>query len=238
LPDPAAVTLHLFVGEKLAGERVAWTTRHAAAFGVHSRVGRRDHLTSVPTEGLAGQQALALDRTGTHVVAYESHPSEITLDAALFNAYLKDEGLDAVLAQRQQAGRADAPVRERFRRSAKLLLQVGAASDTTPTMPTGQRIEIVPYQDVLRASPGRELRFAILHEGRPLTGALLKAWHRGTNGPRVVTARSDARGVARLQLPAPGYWLLNVVHMQAAAAGDTVDWESDWGSLGFVLPAR
>lgn len=203
---------------------------------MHSIAGRRDRLPLVPTQGLAGEQALSLDRPGTHVLAYESHASEVALDAALFNAYLQDEGLDAILAQRQQSGTAGQPVRERFRRSAKLLVQVGPLSDAASVQSTGQRIEILPQQDVLRAAPRSDLRFTVLYQGRPLAGALLKAWHRGLNGPQLVSARTGAGGEARLRLPASGYWLLNVVHMEAAAAGDSVQWESYWGSLGFVLP--
>lgn len=236
LARPGSVTLHLLVGEKLAGERVAWTTQHAASFGVHSMAGRRDDLPQVPTQGLAGEQAVPLERAGTHVLAYESHASEVALDAALFNAYLQDEGLDAILAQRQQAGTTGQPVRERFRRSAKLLVQVGPRSDVASMQATGQRIEILPRQDVLRAPPRGDLRFTVLFQGRPLAGALLKAWHRGASGPQLVTARTGPGGEASLRLPASGYWLLNVVHMEAAAAGDSVQWESFWGSLGFVLP--
>jgi hypothetical protein len=232
------VVLQLHVGEKLAGERVAWTTRHAAAFNVHTRAGRQDRLAQVPAQGTEGEQPLALERPGSHVIAYESHPSEVALDAQLFNAYLKDEGLDGILAQRQQAGTAGLPVRERFRRSAKLLVQVGAFVDATPMTPTGQRIEIVPRDDVVRAPAGRDLRFALLYQGRPLAGALVKAWHRETTGVQVLSARADASGEAILRLPAGGFWLLNVVHMEPAAAGDSVQWESFWGSLSFVAATR
>jgi uncharacterized GH25 family protein len=239
LAQPGAAALHLYVGEKLAGERVAWTRQHAAAFRLHSRSGREDLLAQVPAQGTAGEQRLALQRSGTHVVAYESHPSEVALDAALFNAYLKDEGLDEVLAQRQQAGTADQPVRERFRRSAKLLLQVGPRSDSTPAMAaTGQNIEIVPSDDILRTPPGRAMRFTLLYQGRPLVSALLKAWHRNEANVQLVSARTNAAGEAILRLPAGGFWLLNVVHMEPAAPGDSVQWESYWGSLAFFVRSR
>jgi hypothetical protein len=239
-PAPGApVALQLFVGEALRGERVAWTTQHAAAFRLHGAQGARDLLPLVPTSGLRPELQLRLPGAGTHVLAYESHPSEVTLEPAAFHAYLAQEGLQAIVRQREAAGTAIQPGRERFRRSAKLLLRTGAAAaDGAALQPTGQRMDLVPLDDPLAAAAGSTLRFEARFEGRPLAGVLVKAFHRRAGELEVVQQAADSAGRVALALPHAGYWLLNAVHMVPLPPGGTADWDSFWGSLAFELPAR
>ena len=115
----------------------------------------------------------SFERTGTHLLTYESRPSQIVLSADKFHAYLHDEGLDAIIARREADGTAAKPGRERFRRSAKLLLRVGDRSDDTYAVRTQQMIEITPTTDPLSAVPGDPLRFKIRFDGKRPVGVLL-----------------------------------------------------------------
>jgi uncharacterized GH25 family protein len=229
-----SVLLQLFVGEALQGDRVAWTRQHAAAFRLHSASGVRDLLPLVPAAGTEGDLRLRLPPEGVHVLAYESHPSEVTLDAVKFHEYLAQEGLSAIVRQRMAAGTASTPGRERFRRSAKLLLRV-SGTGAAALRPTGQRMEVLPLDDPFAARPGAGLRFAVRYEGKPLPGVLLKGFHRQGAAAEQVQGVTDARGVVTLKLPRPGFWLLNAVHMVALPPGGAQDWDSFWGSLGFEL---
>lgn len=233
---PLDLTLH--VGENFVGDLVGVTALHAASFKVHSKRGVEDLGSRLPRGPGLAALPLALTHPGTHVLAYQSHPSEVVLEADKFHEYLRMEGLEAIVQQRVAAGTAAAPGRERFRRSAKALLRAGNSADGTFAVRTGQRMEIVPLADPLSGKAGEPLRFLLAFDGKPLPGALLKAWHR--RGPAAVTvsARSDAQGHAALSLPHGGPWLLNVVHMIPAVGVPNLDWDSFWGSLTFEIPSR
>jgi hypothetical protein len=93
--------LQLHVGMNLQGEPRPFNPQRAARVTHHSAAGAVDW-----TPRTKGQLDLAftLDAPGTHVLSLDSGASLITLEAAKFNAYLKEEGLTQILAQREQAG--------------------------------------------------------------------------------------------------------------------------------------
>lgn len=230
----AGATLH--VGEYFIGDLVGVTASHAAAVRLYSKAGVADLGKSVPATSMLRSLPLSFPRPGTYVLAYESHPSEVVLPADKFHDYLRQEGLDAIIRQREAAGTAGTPGRERFRRSAKALVAVGGRPDASFAVATAQRLEITPVVDPLSASPGETVRFMLKFDGKPLAGALLKAWHgRGVRKPAVQSV-SDAQGQVALQLPKAGLWLLNAVHMVPVTDSAVLDWDSFWGSLTFELP--
>ena len=233
---PTTVTLH--IGEYFEGDQIGLTASHAAAIRLHSRMGVEDLGKQVPATGMQPGIKLSFERPGTHMLTYESHPSQIVLSADKFHAYLHDEGLDTIIARREADGTATKPGRERFRRSAKLLLRVGDKSDDTFAARTQQRIEITPTADPLAASVGEPLRFKLRFDGRPLAGVLLKAWHKRGAQTLMIRSVADAAGQVTLELPFSGRWLLNVVHMEPVADSSEIDWDSFWGSLAFDLRPR
>ena len=178
------------------------------------------------------------------MLAFESTFTPIELPAAQFNAYLEDEGLTETLAARLRGG-AGAPGRERYRRCAKSWLS-GQETDRA-TAPVGLPLEIVPL-----AAPGLEprLRIRVLWGGRPLAGALVKAWRTplgqggvptdGEARDSVGTAsqgRTDSHGELSVPVPEPGEWLLGVVTMAPCKDPSEADWESTWASLTFERAA-
>jgi uncharacterized GH25 family protein len=238
-PAPAAgapVTMTLRVGEFYTGELVGITTAHAVSLRSLAADGDEDLTARVPASMLPALR-LSFARPGGHVLAYESHPSQVALEAGKFHAYLHDEGLDWVVQRREAAGTAAKPGRERFRRSAKALLNVGGASDGASTRSTGQKIEILPLDDPLAAAPGAMLRFRLLFDGQARPGVLVKAWHKQGAQVTTIRATSDAQGRFDLVLPFAGNWMLNAVHMVPATGAPDVDWDSYWASLTFVLGA-
>jgi uncharacterized GH25 family protein len=233
---PTKVTLH--IGEYFAGGQIGLTASHAAAVRLYSRMGVEDLGKQVPATGMQPGIKLSFERPGTRVLTYESHPSQIALSADKFHAYLHDEGLDTIIARREADGTATKPARERFRRSAKLLLRVGDKSDDTYAVRTQQRVEITPTTDPLSAAVGEPLRFRLRFDGKPLAGVLLKAWHRKEQQTSMIRSVADADGYVTLELPFSGRWLLNVVHMEPVANSQELDWDSFWGSLAFDLRSR
>jgi len=95
----------------------------------------------------------------------------------------------------------------------------------------------VPDTDPRQARSAAPLVVRVFFRGRPLAGALVKAFPKDGNERRVA-ARTGADGRARLALAEPGIWLLSAVHMIDAPPGSGARWESLWSSLTFELPAR
>lgn len=231
----AAVRLSLSVGENFAGEPVAFSAPLVASFQHFSAASRTDlRLNVAPTA--APDFSIRLNSAGTHLLALDTHPSEIVLEAGKFHAYLHEEGLQAVIAAREAAGTAATPGRERYRRHIKTLVQAGPASDRTALMRTGQRLEIVPMTDPLRHQVGRDIGFQILFDGQPLTGGLVKFWHRRGGQTLIVRTLSDPKGRVVVTPPWPGTWMASVVHMVPARDSPNHDWDSHWGNLTFSLP--
>lgn len=184
--------------------------------------------------------ALALEATtsGTVVLALDTFAKSLTLPGDRFTPYLQEEGLDGVIAARRAAGKTDEPGRERYRRCIKTLIQVGDVMDRTFSVRTGQRLEIVPLANPFAVKAGETLMIEVTFDGRPLPGALVRAWHRG---PAAVTrgeARTDAAGRAEVRLGKTGEWMLSLVHMVPVTDDPAHDWDSYWGNLTFALPTR
>jgi uncharacterized GH25 family protein len=235
-PAGSAVRLSLAVGENFQGEPVAFSTALVAALQHFSAGGTRSDLRPhVPAEPKA-EFVLSLPRAGAHLLALDTHPSEVVLEAGKFHAYLREEGLEAVIAAREAGGTAQTPGRERYRRHIKSLLLAGAASDGTALVRTGQRLEILPLADPLKRRPGQDLGFQVLFEGKPLAQALVKFWHRRGSQTLVVRTRSDAEGRVTVTPPWSGTWMASVVHMVPATDSPKHDWDSHWGNLTFSLP--
>lgn len=230
---PTVITLS--VGEYFVGERVGVTASHAASFRALSQGRDQDLGPRVPKNSMLPALTLSFPRAGSHVLAYESHPSEVTLPADKFHAYLRDEGLDEIIRLREAAGAAARPGRERFRRSAKMLLRVGGRADGASTLAAGQRLELTPLSEPLDARAGDTLRFSLRFEGRPQAGVLVKAWHMQGAQTTVLRARTGADGVFALALPFAGAWMLNAVHMAPAVDAPDIEWDSFWSSLSFDL---
>lgn len=245
-----SASLSLLVGEVFTGELVGFSKAQTAGLRQYTADGVKDLQVLVPAQPVAALQ-LPLARPGTHLIAYESQPNFISLSADKFHAYLHDEGLDFIKARREAEGTAERPGRERYRRFVKTLLDVreplsasGAlaartsAADVTFSARVGQQLELVPLSDPLRLPVGDALSVQVLFEGRPLAGALLKAWHKRSGQLLIVRATTGSDGIASVNLPYAGPWMTSVVHMVPATGVKDTDWDSLWGNLSFVLPGK
>lgn len=203
-----AVSLQLRVGEHFEGEPVAIHPARIERFLARSASGER-----------------AIDRGGTVVfdgndvvVGYRSKPSYVELPAETFERYLREEGLDSIIALRAERGDSSRPAREIFSRCAKTLL---GGRDRQ----LGLRLEIV------RRSRGE---LAVTFDGKPLTNALVVAMRRGA-AHTPFRARTDTEGRVSFPPLGSGVWLVKTVHMIPAVTADA-DWESIWASTTFEVP--
>lgn len=226
------VYIGLRVGERFAGEPVSRNPARIVRFEAHASSG------TTPVLGASGRNPagwLRVEGEESIVVTYQSRPTiHSPMKPDVFEAYLREEGLDSVLAHRARHGTAREPGREMFSRSARAIL-CGRGAVRTPVDPPGLPLEIVPLTDPCRMESD-EFLGRIVFKGQPLANALVVAMQR--NGRERVEARSDTLGRVTLRLPSGGPWLIKSVHMIAAPASSGVDWESIWASLTFERVPR
>ena len=244
--DSARLTLR--VGEYFEGELIGFSTSLTLDMRQYTTSGNIDLLTLLPQDTPAAALLVPLPAPGTHMVIFNSHPNTISLSADTFHAYLHDEGLDFIKAQRAAAGIAGSPGRERYRRFVKTLIRVapktGAVSsqaikpDTTYSTLTGQRLEIVPTNNPTTMSAGDVLGVRVVFDGKPLKDALLKAWHRRGGQTLIIRAKTAADGSAAFDLPYAGPWMISVVHMVPVFDVKDIDWDSLWSNLSFNLVGK
>ncbi len=195
-------------------------------------------VPGVPNTEPAGFEAFAAP--GLYTIVYDSGRSSVELEAAKFEEYLQQEGLEKISTLRARQGKSGAGVKEVFSRCAKAFLNVGnGGSGPGYDRVFNQRLELVAEKNPYTLAGGGELPVRLLYEGKPLAGALVMALQR--DRPEKIDkimARTDARGRVTLKLDRPGFWLVKAVHMIPAPADAGADWESFWASLTFALPSR
>jgi uncharacterized GH25 family protein len=223
------VAVGLRVGQNFRGDPVPRFSRTIEKFIVRQD-GRDEEVAGPENADPAG--FLRAGGKATAVIAYSTTGSYLELPAAKFEDYLRQEGLEDILAARAKKGDSAKPGRDMFFRYAKALL-AGSRTSAAASQPMGLRYEIVPDTDpTAGASP---LRGLVLYEGKPLAGALVVAMLRDDPAVRL-RARSDRRGGFSFALPRAGVWLVKSVHVVAASFFSHADWESLWASLTFQLP--
>jgi len=172
---------------------------------------------------------------GTYVLGAAIKPKMLELKGREFNAYLKDEGIDHVLARRKQQARLEEPSRERYAKYPKALMQVGGA--TSPEFGTvlGYEAEIVPLQNPYALKAGDVLTVRCLVLGKPLPNYVVLAGGRRAGSEKRLDAQrlmTDAEGVAAVKLAAAGEYYVKFVHMQEVD-GPEANYESRWATLTF-----
>ena len=223
--------IRLCVGDGFEGWSLARNAERVELFAAAGPAGQQ------PVVGLDGADPAGVARfpaPGGYVIAYRSNRAFTEMPAAKFEEYLRDKGLENVLALRDKRGERLKSVREAYSRHSKALIRVGNRDDSVVDRRMGLRLELIAEAD---RSPGavKNLRsFQLLHDGMPLTGALVKATRPGTADEDLL-ARTDVDGRASFRLSAPGMWRIAAVHMIKAPANVAADWESLWASLTFEV---
>ncbi len=206
-----------------------------------SRIERFDAVvagTTNPVLGPDGHDPAGLLRPttpGLHVLVLETTRAAIELDAARFDHYLGEEGLEGIRAQRAARGETDLPGREIYTRHLKALVRVGRAP-VANDRPLGLELELVCETPSAEQQAGRPLTFRLLFRGQPVAGALLDARRLDGTGSRLA-GRTDAEGRWTSTPGEPAAWVITATHMIAAPAETGAQWQSFWASLSFDLPA-
>jgi len=180
---------------------------------------------------------VSLAEPGTYVVGAAIKPRRLDLPGADFAAYLKEEGIDHILRDRQEKGRTGAPARERYAKYVKTVLQSGDRTSESFGAVFGHEAEIVLLENPYQKKAGETLLVKALVKGRPLAGYTVFAGGRHHGGDRRLAQQrltTDAEGVARVSLASEGVWYVKLVHMEVVAEPD-VDYESRWATISFAV---
>src|SRR5262245_3684654 len=233
------VAVRVYVGTGFRGEIKPYAPSRAVRFTL--RTTREFDLTRAAQNGDLVMARFVAAEGGGALIAYQSNFADIELPAAEFDRYLELEGLESVRAARAKLP-SPPPGRERYARCPKSW--VGGTDSARVTRAVGLAYELVPLADPSR---GATVAVRALFRGRPLAGALVRAWNRPLRAgahptdaaardsvPPVTEARTDAHGIATLRLDAPGEWLVSSVHMIPSGDREEADWESYWASLTFA----
>ena len=155
-------------------------------------------LGESPLPGLPASDPAGFAKVGTpgiSVIGYRSDRSPVQLEAAAFEKYLADQGLDAVLKEREKRGEREKPGREVFSRSVKSIVIVGKRGPEFDRR-LGLKFEVLLESDPTRWKSDAPMEFRLLFDDKPLAGALVKAICRD-DPDATLTARTGKNGRSR-----------------------------------------
>lgn len=229
-PEPGRIVpVRLRVGQDLLGDPIPRDPSLINQFIVVDAEGRK------PVVGRDGSDPAGFVRTaapGMLVIGYRSNPSSVELPAEKFNQYLKDEGLESIVALRARRNESSASGRELFARCAKSLLLSGPTVSGQGDQSLGFTLELVAERNPYAIHTGESLPVRLTYQGKPLAGALVIAMNR-LNPAEKLSARTGRDGRVQFNLHPGGMWMIKAVHMVEAPAGTNAQWASYWASLTF-----
>jgi uncharacterized GH25 family protein len=252
VPPNAVLQIHLRVGHAFAGEPVARDPERIRRFSAIGPDGAQTPIPGRRGESPAGWVRLA--KPGIHVIGHRTHRWVSSLEPALFEKYLREEGLEHVLAARSEKGEHGAPGREWYSRCAKSIVVVEGGEPSAYRSgferALGMRLELIPETNPATLAPGEAFSLRLLFEGKPIPGILIRATHEQSPQEQR-TARTDAHGRASFVLAQAGVWLFTGVHIIRAGTAESwkegaaairpaaeADWESFWSSLTLAVADR
>ncbi|WP_158561241.1 DUF4198 domain-containing protein [Emticicia sp. C21] len=221
--------LKIFVGEGFMGEEIDFSRFKVAKYTHYTPDGEKNTNGSLNEQQL--NDFLKFDTEGNHLIALNNTNKHIELEADKFNDYLKEEGLDNVLAWRKDHNALDKKGREMYQRCVKTLLQVGNKHNEIYRRNTGMRLELIPQQNPYTAT--ESLTFQVLFDNKPVENALVLIWQKGIEKPGVRKLRTDKSGKVTFSFEQKGIFMISTVYMIPHTNPEEADWQSYWGSYTF-----
>ncbi len=174
---------------------------------------------------------------GTYVVGASLLPREITLSAADFNTYLRDDGVPDVLEARRKAGEMEKGATERYSKHVKAIVQAGSERTGDFATVLGYPAELIPLDNPYTLRARSVLRVRAMVDGKAVANQLVVWGGRFRNEGRFPqrTTRTDSDGVARVRLENAGQYFVKFISMVPYEGDDKIDYESKWGTLTFEI---
>ena len=229
-PAPGAlVSARVLVGEGFLGESLPRNEAHIVRFLL---AGPGGETPMIGAQGREPAGAVRVATPGFQLIGYQSHATTVTLTPDKLGVYLANEGLEPFFD-----GDRNQPIDDHFSRCAKALLLAGENGDKAKgyDRQLGCPLELVPEANPFTAGRRPTFPLRLLRNGKPIAGVQVSA-RKQADPERRISARTDAQGRVRLALAGPGIWLVNAVYLEKVP-GSSSDWQSQWASLTFEIPA-
>lgn len=234
-PAPKAKTaVHLYVGDGLIKDKEErpFQLAKTTTFQLFSTSKTLNLKTSLADQALPVYNFSA-DRAGNYLLAMERNWSYIKLEPAKFEDYLREDGLEYIIAEREKLGESAKEGRERYSRFIKSLLQVGDKRDVTYKKQLNLKLEITPLENPYSKKVGDKLQFQVLFNGKPLVDRTVFADNRDSQTQKMTT---DKDGKITMKIDRSGLWLVRLVTMRRCKTDCAeADWESFWGAFSFGM---
>ena len=224
--------VHLYVGDGLIKDREEriYQSAKTPLFDLFSN-SKKQNLKPDLTEGQMPVFNFTAEKTGNYLLAMERDWAFIKIESGKFEDYLREDGMEYIIAEREKLGESEKEGRERYSRYIKSLLQVGDKRDKTYKKQLGMKLEITPLENPYAKKIGDELQFQIVFEGKPLADRTIFADNRSSETQKMTT---DKNGIVTMKIDNSGLWLVRLVNMRRCAADcGEADWESFWGAFSF-----
>ena len=214
--------------------------------------GRPMPLTSAKADGPVTRLEATWAGQGLATLGILLTPEARTVEAAEFEAFLRDAGATAALAERTKKKETKKAAKivavESARAFAGVLAPPRSAAPVDPAAgtdePLGLPLEIVAGVPPLPLRAGTTLSASVFLEGKPAPGAVVRAYAPGSDAPVVVAA--DAHGVVSLPLETEGRILLAAAVVRRTVKADRArgeawkkaDWEVQRATLELLVLPR
>ena len=182
--------------------------------------------SSSPTQRRDDATTSYLDLTvgapGTYAVGVSTAPRIIELSADNFEEYLMHDGIEDTLKARRAEKAPRTPVRERYSKHVKTIVQAGATQSDDYARPLGSPAEILLAQNPAAVKVGDTMGFKALIRGQPLADQLVYASYAGfpgQDGAKAIRMRTDATGAGAFKITRPGIWFDPDQHAEGHGRG-------------------
>jgi len=221
------------VGEGFTGELWDLAVHKVEKSEVHFAGGITDLTKQVkPTKG--NNLSYKFLKEGTHLFTLQSNTAYIELEAAKFNDYLKEDGLDNITELRTKNGELDKPSKEFYQRFAKVLVQSGSKTDNTFSKRVNFPIEIVPLSNPYTLKTGDYLECRVFFQNKPSAHQLVKVWNHVGNRIFLQNIYTEDDGTLKFPISSSGPWMVSTVEM-IPSDKEGADYKSMWASLVFGI---
>ncbi|CAN5351262.1 DUF4198 domain-containing protein [soil metagenome] len=226
--------VHLYVGEGLKqDEEKGYQKSKTEMFRLFSGENSLD-LINLITDDASPVYEFSAKKSGNYLLALERNWSYIKLGAKEFEDYLREDGMEYIIAEREKSGERQKEGRERYSRFIKSLIQVGDQRDAAFKKKVGLKLEITPLENPYSKKIGDNLKFQVLFNGKPLARRTVFVDYKSDLKTLTQKFITDKKGQISFKLSSDGVWLVRLVFMQRCKINCAeADWESFWGAFSF-----
>lgn len=230
------VNIKLLVGENYEGENWNGTRARIKNFQLYYANVMDDCADQFSETEKGDSLQASFFEEGTMMFTFNNLNSFIELEAAKFNEYLKEDGLQEAIDYRTQHNQQDSVGRENYQRSVKTLIQVGGKFTNTFKKQTSLPLDIIPQENPYKLRDGEKLPVKIFFKGQPLANTPVKIWHRNNDQTVLRELQTNEKGELEFPVFIFGRWMVSTVKMEHLDNDPKADWQSYWGSVtwGYV----